>query len=163
MMSLPGNRYQQNTETGSPGLTAERSPKPVHGQPGCFAVCPFPEAGPLRCVGMQSVLPKDPPERPLAPCLKKQKGNTGAPARARSPLPSYPGNPESFPCVCMGVSWGISASCKPLRMWLTSLWAGCVHTPGETRLGVMGKVQAAPAAQEDSTPAGASTSSRVGT
>ena len=44
MTSLPGNRTQQNTETGSPGLTADRSPQPVHRQPGCFAVCPFPEA-----------------------------------------------------------------------------------------------------------------------
>ena len=100
MTSLPGNRTQQNMETGFPGLTAERSPQPVCRQPGCFAVCSFPEAGPLRCVGMQLVLPKDPPERPLAPCPKKQKGNMGALAQARSPLPSHPGNPESFPCVC---------------------------------------------------------------
>ena len=110
MTSLPGNRTQQNMETGFPGLTAERSPQPVRRQPGCFTVCSFPEAGPLRCVGMQSVLPKDPPERPLAPCLKKQKGNTGAPARARSPLPSYPGNPESFPCVC---GWGFPGVSPP--------------------------------------------------
>ena len=110
MTSLPGNRTQQNMETGFPGLTAERSPQPVCRQPGCFAVCSFPEAGPLRCVGMQLVLPKDPPERPLAPCLKKQKGNTGAPARARSPLPSYPGNPESFPCVC---GWGFPGVSLP--------------------------------------------------
>ena len=45
MTSLPGNRTQQNTETGFPGLTAEKSPQQVRRQPGCFAVCPFLEAG----------------------------------------------------------------------------------------------------------------------
>ena len=39
MMSLPGNRTKQNTETGSPGLTVERRPQQVRGQPGCFAGC----------------------------------------------------------------------------------------------------------------------------
>ena len=39
MMSLPGNRTKQNTEIGSPGLTVERRPQQVHGQPGCFAGC----------------------------------------------------------------------------------------------------------------------------
>ena len=110
MMSLSGNRTKQNTETGSPGLRAERSPQPVRRQPGCFTVCSFPEAGPLRCVGMQSVLPKDPPERPLALCPKEQKSKTGAPARARSPLPSNPSNPESLPCVC---GWGFPGVSLP--------------------------------------------------
>nr|XP_020767058.1 uncharacterized protein LOC110149060 [Odocoileus virginianus texanus] len=32
-------------------------------------------------------------------------------------------------------------------MWGQSLWAGVVHTPGESRLGGMGRVQAPPAAQ----------------
>ena len=73
MTSLPGNRTQQNMETGFPGLTAERSPQPVCRQPGCFAVCSFPEAGPLRCVGMQLVLPKDPPERPLPFARRNRK------------------------------------------------------------------------------------------
>ena len=137
MTSLPGTRTQQNTETGFPGLTAERSPQPVRRQPGCFTVCSFPEAGPLRCVGMQSVLPKDPPERPLAPCLKKQKGNTGAPARARSPLPSYPGNPESFPCVC---GWGFPGvslpQASPCRCGLEACGLG-VSTP-QGRAGLAG-------------------------
>ena len=40
--------------------------------------------------------------------------------------------------------------------------AGCVHTPGESRLGGMGRVQAAPAAQADLTLSGGSPSSGVG-
>ena len=156
-------------KTGSPGLTTKRSPKPVHKQPGCFAVCPFPEAwasgsSQAECVGTQSVLPQEPPERPLALCPKEQKGNTGAPSWARSPLPSHLGNSESFPCVCGWEFPGcISTSSKPLRMWLRGLWVGCVHTPGESRLDGMGRVQAAPADQVDSTPSGASPFSQVGT
>ena len=46
----------------------------------------------------------------------------------------------------------MSASSKPRLMWVRCLWAGCVHTPGESRLGGMGKIQAAPAAQDDSMP-----------
>ena len=61
-------------------------------------------------VGTQSVPPQDTPERPLALCLKEQKGNTGAPARARSPLPSHPCNPESFSCVC---GWGFPGVSLP--------------------------------------------------
>ena len=56
------------------------------------------------------VLPQEPPERPLALCSKEQKGSTGAPSRARSPLPSHPGNPESFPCVC---EWGFPGVSLP--------------------------------------------------
>ena len=67
---------------------------------------------PLRVWGLsgQLVLPQDPPERPLALCPKEQKGNTGTPARARSPLPSQPGNPESLPCVC---GWGFPGVSLP--------------------------------------------------
>ena len=54
----------------------------------------------------------------------------------------------------MGVSQGMSASSKPRLMWVRCLWAGCVHTPGESRLGKMGKIQAAPAAQDDPMPSG---------
>ena len=32
--------------------------------------------------------------------------------------------------------------------------AGCIHTPGESRLGGMARVQEAPAAQEDPMPSG---------
>lgn len=49
------------------------------------------------------------PERPLALCRKQQEGNTGAPGRARSPLPSQPYNPESFPCEC---GWGFLEVCR---------------------------------------------------
>ena len=104
MTSLPGNRTQQNTETGSPGLRAERSPQPVRRQPGCFAVCPFPEArasGKLtsRMCGnaVGTALGPPPPQEASALCPKEKKGNTGAPSQARSPLPSHPGNTESFP------------------------------------------------------------------
>ena len=34
----------------------------------------------------------------------------GAPGQARSPLPSHPGNPESFPCEC---EWGFLRLCQP--------------------------------------------------
>ena len=46
------------------------------------------------------------------------------------------------------------ASSKPRRMWGQSLWAGVVHTPGESRLGGLRRVQAPPAAQADLTPSG---------
>ena len=52
----------------------------------------------------------------------------------------------------MGDSQDMSASSKPRLMWVRCLWAGCVHTPGESRLGGMGKIQAALAAQDDPVP-----------
>ena len=46
----------------------------------------------------------------------------------------------------------MSPSSKPRRMGVPSLWAGCVHTPGESGQVGMVKVQAVPAAQADLTP-----------
>ena len=83
-------------------------------------------------VGTQSVPPQDTPERPLALCLKEQKGNTGAPARARSPLPSHPCNPESFSCVC---GWGFPGvplpQASPSDVAQKSVGWMCPHTRGE--------------------------------
>ena len=52
----------------------------------------------------------------------------------------------------MRFSQVMSPSSKPRRMWVPSLWAGCVHTPGESGQVGMVKVQAVPAAQADLTP-----------
>ena len=81
MMSLPGNRTQQNMETRYPGFTAQRSPQQVREQPGYFAVCPFPEAGtressPAECVETQLVLPQDAPREASGP-LPKNRNVTG--------------------------------------------------------------------------------------
>ena len=78
MMSLPGNRTQQNTETRYPGFTAERSPQQVREQPGYFAVCPFPEARTresslAECVETQLVLPQDAPREASGPLPKNRK------------------------------------------------------------------------------------------
>ena len=87
----------------------------------------------------------------------------GAPGRAQSPLPSHPGNPESFPCER---GWGGLRVCLPEASpdgrAVRSLWTGGVPTPGESRLGGMGRVQAALAAQVDLTSSEVSPSSRVG-
>ena len=137
MSLLPGNRIQQNMETGSPGLTAERSPRPVHGQPRCFAVCPFPEAGASgdltgRVCGKEVDVASGTPERPLALFLKEQKGNMGAAARPRSPLPSHLGNPEFFACV---YRWGCPRVClpqaSPCDVAQKSVGWMCPHPRGE--------------------------------
>ena len=90
------------------------------------------ENSPAERVGMQSVLPHDPPKRPLALCPKEQKSKTGAPARARSPLPSNPSNPESFPCVC---GWGFPGvplpQASPSDVAQKSVGWMCPHTRGE--------------------------------
>ena len=117
-MSFPGNRTQQNPEPGSSGLTAESSPQPGCVLPRCSALFPFPDygaSGELTNRVCENVVntgsaPHPTPERPLALYLKEQKGNMGAPGLARSPLPSHPGNPESFPCV---YGWGFLGVCLP--------------------------------------------------
>ena len=115
MSLLPGNRIQQNMETGSPGLTAEKSPQQVHGPPGCFAVCPFLEAGDSGeltgwvCGNTVSVASGTPREA-SGPFPKEQKCNRGAPSWARSLLRSHLGNPESFPSVC---AWGFPGLSLP--------------------------------------------------
>ena len=93
----------------------ERSPQPDCLLPRCSAVCPCPEAGASgeltgRVCGNMLNAGSGSPERPLSLCLKEKEGNTGAPGQARSPLPSHPGNPESFPCVR---GWGFLGLCLP--------------------------------------------------
>ena len=106
MMSLPGNRTQQNPEPGYPGTTAREDPSQITWYQDVLLFAPAQRPGPqegsqAECVGLLSSLAQGPPRRPLALCLKEQEGNTGAPGRARPTLLSHPGNPESFPC-----EWG---------------------------------------------------------
>ena len=67
-----------------------------------------------------------------------------------------------FPVCVDGGFLGYLRLKQALADVVRSLWAGCVHTPGQSRLGGMGRVQAALAAQEGPIPSGASLSSRVG-
>ena len=58
-------------------------------------------------------------------CPKEQKSNTGAPGRARSPLPSHLGHPESFPCECRRGFLGVcQLPASPGGCGVRSLWAG---------------------------------------
>ena len=98
---------------------------------------------------MQTMLAQGPPKRHLALCPKEQKGNTGATGRVGPPLPSHRVTLSPFPVSLDGFARGMSASSKPRRMWVTSLWTGCVHTPGESSQGGMGRVQAGQAALAD--------------
>ena len=95
------------------------------------------------------MLAQGPPKRHLALCPKEQKGNTGATGRVGPPLPSHRVTLSPFPVSLDGFARGMSASSKPRRMWVTSLWAGCVHTPGESGLGGIRRVRAVRAAHAD--------------
>ena len=90
------------------------------------------------------MLPQEPPESPLALCPKEQKCNRGAPSWARSPLRNHPGNPESFPSVC---AWGFPGLSLPQAS--PCRCGSQVCGLGVPRLGRMGRIKAAPAAQED--------------
>ena len=118
----PGNdvtsRQQNPRELG----TRVSRPPQWRGAPSQIACCqdvllfapaqrPTPqESSQAECVGMRSTLAQGPPKRPLALCPKEQEGNTGAPGRTGSPLPSHLGNPESFPCEC---GWGFLLVWRP--------------------------------------------------
>ena len=96
MMSLPGNRTQQNTETRYPGFTVERSPQQVREQPGYFAVCPFPEArtqesSQAECVETQSVLLQGAPREASGPLPEEKKGKQGSSSPGQVPSPIPPG------------------------------------------------------------------------
>ena len=158
MMALPGNRTQQDPEPRNPGTTARGDPSQSTWSKNVLLLAPAQRPEPqegsrAECVGSLWVLAQGPPRRPLALCQKEQEGNRGAPGRARPPLPSHPGNPESFP-----PEWGrgVLGVCLPQASQdgcaVRSLWTGAVPNPGESRLGEMGRVQAALAAQADLTP-----------
>ena len=164
MMSLPGNRTKQNTETGSPGLTVERRPQQVRGQPGCFAGCleraHRPGVWERSWCCLRTTLPRE-ASGPFPEGTEKVKwklqpgpGPLSHPTRVTlSPFPvcvwGFPGVslPHASPCGCGSQVCGLGVSTLQGRPG----WVG------------WGKVQAALAAQEDPTPAGASPSSRVGT
>ena len=118
----PGNdvtSWQQNPT--EPGTWVSRPPQ-RRGAPSQIACCqdvllfaPAQRLGPressqAECVGTCSTLVQASPERALSLCPKEKEGNIGAPGQARSPLPSHPGNPESFPCVH---GWGFLGVCLP--------------------------------------------------
>ena len=94
----------------------ERSPQPDRLLLRHSAVCPCPEAeasGELTgrvCGNAVDTGLGHPPERSLALCPKEREDNTGAPGWAGPPLPSHPGNPESFPCQC---GRGFLRVCQP--------------------------------------------------
>ena len=105
MMSLPGNRTQQNPEPRYPGITARGDPSQITWYQDVLLFAPAQRPGPqegsqAECVGSLSTLAQGPLRRPLALCPKEQEGNTGVPGRTQPPLPSHLGNPESFPCEC---------------------------------------------------------------
>ena len=162
MMSLPGNRTKQNTETGSPGLTVERRPQQVRGQPGCFAGCLERAHRPgvwehSQCSlrkPLRGLWPFDQRNRKVTRELQPGPGPLSHPTRVTlSPFPvcvwGFPGVslPHASPCGCGSQVCGLGVSTLQGRPG----WVG------------WGKVQTAPAAQEDPTPAGASHLSRVGT
>ena len=107
----PGNDVTSQQQNPKELGTRVSRPPQWRGAPSQIACCqdvllfaPAQRPGPRESsqaerVGTCSTLAQAPPERPLSLCLKEKEGNTGAPGQARSPLPSHPGNPESFPCV----------------------------------------------------------------
>ena len=93
------------------------------------------------------------PPRGLWPFSRRNGKVTREPQAGPCPL-SHPtrGTLSPFPvCVDEGFSGYVCLKQAPADVGQKSVgWvAGCVHTPGESRLGGMGRVQAAPAAQED--------------
>lgn len=158
MMSLPGNRTQQNPEPRDPGTTARGDPSQITCCQDVLLFAPAQRPGPregsqAECVGSLATLAQGPPRRPLALCPKEQEGNPGAPGRARPPLPSHPGNPESFPWEWgRGVLGVCLPQASPEGCAVRSLCTGGVPTPGESRLGGRGRAQAALTAQVDLTP-----------
>ena len=98
-----------------------------------------------------------PHPRGLWSFAQRNRKVTREPQAGLGPLSCPTGvNLSPFPVSLDGFSWGMSASSKPRQMWVPSLWAGCVHTPGESGQGGMGRVQAAPPAQADLTPSAGS-------
>ena len=90
------------------------------------------------------------PPRGLWPFSRRNGKVTREPQAGLGPLSCPTGvNLSPFPVSLDGFSWGMSASSKPRQMWVPSLWAGCVHTPGESGLGGIRRVQAVRAAHAD--------------
>ena len=125
MMSLPGNRTKQNTEIGSPGLTVERRPQQVRGQPGCFAW--YLERAHRPGVWEHSRCRLRKPPRGLWPFDQRNRKVTGEllpgpgppshPTRATlSPFPvcvwGFPGVslPQASPCGCSSQVCGLGVS-----------------------------------------------------
>ena len=163
------NRTQQNLEPGSPGLHSGEEPPARSLAAKMFCCLPLPRGWGLRRAHRQSVWERARhwlrhPPRGLCPFARRKRKVTREPQARPGPL-SHPIQVtlSPLPVSWMRVSRGVSASSKPRQMWVRSLWASCVHTPGESRLGRMGRVQAGPAAQADLTPSGGSPSSWVGT
>ena len=169
-MSLPGNRTAKNSEPGSPGLHSGEEPPARSLAAKMFCCLPLPRGQRLRRAHRQSVWERSrcrlrPPAtapKGLWPFAQRIRKVTREP-QARPGHLSHPTRValSPFPVMWMEVSRGMSASSKSRQIWVRRLWAGCVHTPGESRLGRMGRVQAAPSAHADLTPSGGSPSSWV--
>ena len=164
------NRTQQNPEPLYPGLhSVEEAPATLLAAK-MFCCLPLPGGRGLSRPQRESVwergrrwLRDRTPPRGIWPFARRNRKGTREPQAG----PGHLYRPtrvtlSPFPECVDGISWGNSASSMPRQMWLRSLWAGCVHNPGQSRLSGMGRVQEALAAQEDPMHSGASTSSRVG-
>ncbi|CAN0156399.1 unnamed protein product, partial [Rangifer tarandus platyrhynchus] len=78
MMSLPGNRTQEDPEPRYPGTTVTGDPSQITWAQHVLLFAPAQRPGPqegsqAECVGSLSTLPQGPPRRPLALCPKEQK------------------------------------------------------------------------------------------
>ena len=150
MMSLPGNRTQENPEPGYPGTTAREDPSQITWYQDVLLFAPAQRPGPqegsqAECVGLLSSLAQD-PRGGLWPFARRNRKETREPQAGPGQL-SYPtratlspfpvnGDRKFSGCVCL----------KQDGCAVRSLWTSGIPTPGESRLGGMGRAQAALAA-----------------
>ena len=96
------NRTQQNPEPGYPGLHSREEPPASSLAAKMFSCLPLPRGRGLGRAHRQSVWERGrlwlrTPPRSLWPFAQRNRKVTGE-TQAGPPLPSHPGNTESFPC-----------------------------------------------------------------